>query len=184
MSALDNTAMQALSDAGAQCGDCGDQPGDRICPACELHYGWCVAALRTAGWAPRVEVLNEAAEVAVRFARACGDSEAGQYAASVAARIGAELRLMAAAGQAPAPQPETAPDFYQPGHTYAAQQGWKFRVDTITTHPEDGERTALGWRFWNDTWEPYAYGEGDWEIQQLNGHTDVIASAETPGAES
>ncbi|WP_406730952.1 hypothetical protein [Streptomyces sp. NBC_01794] len=62
MNARDNAAMQALSDAGAQCGDCGDQPGDRICPDCERCYGWYVAALRKAGWAPRAEVLAEAAD--------------------------------------------------------------------------------------------------------------------------
>lgn len=55
----DDKAMQALSDAGAQCGDCGDQPGDRICPDCERCYGWYVTALRAAGWAPRAEVRAE-----------------------------------------------------------------------------------------------------------------------------
>lgn len=65
MSAFDNAAMQALSDAGAQCGDCGDQPGDRICPDCERCYGWYVAALRKAGWAPRAETLNKAADAVV-----------------------------------------------------------------------------------------------------------------------
>jgi hypothetical protein len=61
MNPLDNKAMQALSDAGAQCGVCGDQPGDRICPDCERCYRSYVAALRAAGWAPRAEVLAEAA---------------------------------------------------------------------------------------------------------------------------
>lgn len=61
MNALDNKAMQALCDAGAQCGVCGDQPGDRICTDCERCYRRYVAALRAAGWAPRAEVLNEAA---------------------------------------------------------------------------------------------------------------------------
>jgi hypothetical protein len=52
----DDQAIQILSNEGAQCGNCGDQPGDRICPNCErcrLRY---VAALRAAGWAPRSEV--------------------------------------------------------------------------------------------------------------------------------
>lgn len=43
----------------------------------------------------RAEVLRSAAEVAVRAARGCGDSETGQYAASIAAAIGKELRGMA-----------------------------------------------------------------------------------------
>ncbi|MFF9568471.1 hypothetical protein [Streptomyces sp. NPDC014685] len=43
----------------------------------------------------RAEVLREAADIAARAARACGSSETGQYAASVAAGIGKELRSMA-----------------------------------------------------------------------------------------
>lgn len=43
----------------------------------------------------RATVLREGAEVAVRAARGCGGSETGQYAASVAAGIGRELRRMA-----------------------------------------------------------------------------------------
>jgi hypothetical protein len=58
----DDLAMQALSDAGAFCGECGFQPGERGCPDCERHYEWCVTALRKAGWAPRTEVLAEAAD--------------------------------------------------------------------------------------------------------------------------
>lgn len=55
----DDLAMQVLSDQGAQCGDCGDQPGDRICPDCERCRGWYVAALRKAGWAPRGEIQQQ-----------------------------------------------------------------------------------------------------------------------------
>ncbi|MGY4901128.1 hypothetical protein [Streptomyces sp. 900116325] len=58
----DDKAMQALSDAGAQCGVCGDQPGDRTCPDCERCYRRYVEGLRAAGWAPRAEVLNEVAD--------------------------------------------------------------------------------------------------------------------------
>jgi hypothetical protein len=64
----DDIAMQALSDKGAMCGDCGDQPGDRICPDCERCRRWYVAALRDAGWAPRTETLNYAATEAENFA--------------------------------------------------------------------------------------------------------------------
>jgi hypothetical protein len=61
----DFRAMQALSDAGAQCGDCGDQPGDRICPDCERCYQEYVAALRAAGWVPREEVQRANADLIV-----------------------------------------------------------------------------------------------------------------------
>jgi hypothetical protein len=59
ITSLDDLAVQVLSNEGAQCGVCGDQPGDRTCPACEgcrLRY---VAALRAAGWAPRLEVQQQ-----------------------------------------------------------------------------------------------------------------------------
>ncbi|MEV6165768.1 hypothetical protein AB0L71_28415 [Streptomyces sp. NPDC052052] len=58
----DNEAMQALSDAGAVCGNCGDEPGDRTCPDCERCYQRYAAALRAAGWAPRAEVLADPIE--------------------------------------------------------------------------------------------------------------------------
>jgi hypothetical protein len=70
----------------------------------------------------------------------------------------------------------TATPFFQPGHTYAdskPQYDWKFRCDTVTTHPADGTRAALGWRHFRGEWEPYAYGEDDWEIHQLVDHIDV-----------
>jgi len=55
---IDDIAIQALSDAGAICGDCGSEPGDRVCPDCERCRGWYVAALRAAGWAPGNEELT------------------------------------------------------------------------------------------------------------------------------
>ncbi len=56
----------------------------------------------------RAEVLREAAEVAVRAARSCGDTEAGQYAASVAAGVGKELRRMADAAGKGTPTEQSA----------------------------------------------------------------------------
>lgn len=53
---------QALSNAGAVCGDCADQPGDRTCPDCERCYEWYVQATRAAGWAPREETLATTTE--------------------------------------------------------------------------------------------------------------------------
>lgn len=59
----------------------------------------------------------------------------------------------------PEPMPD---DFFQPGHTYK-HEAWTFRCDTITTHPETGERTVLGWfRFRNDTWRSLSCGEAEW----------------------
>lgn len=72
-------------------------------------------------------------------------------------------------------------DFFEPGRTYThVNDGtdWKFRVDTVTTHPEDGERTALGWRHFQGEWEPYAYGEDDYDVHQHVGLLDAAATGE------
>jgi hypothetical protein len=61
-------------------------------------------------------------------------------------------------------------DFFEPDRTYTEPDGstdWRFRCDTVTTHPRTGERTAIGWRHFRGEWEPCAYGEDDWEIHQV-----------------
>jgi hypothetical protein len=78
--------------------------------------------------------------------------------------------------KATAPAATATPDFYQVGHTYTEPDGatdWRFRVDHITTHPEDGERTAIGWRHFRSEWDVYAYGDDDFEIHRLVGYIDV-----------
>lgn len=52
-------ALQVLSDAGAMCGVCGDEPGDRTCPDCERCRHRYLAALRAAGWAPTAEIQQQ-----------------------------------------------------------------------------------------------------------------------------
>jgi hypothetical protein len=59
LSPQDDAAIQVLSDQGAQCGACGDEPGDRHCPDCERCRRWYVAALRAAGWSPRSEIQQQ-----------------------------------------------------------------------------------------------------------------------------
>ncbi|GGZ84185.1 hypothetical protein [Streptomyces rubiginosohelvolus] len=59
-SASNETAILALSTAGAFCGECGFEPGDRGCPDCERTWAGYVKALRAAGWAPASEVLAQA----------------------------------------------------------------------------------------------------------------------------
>lgn len=70
---------------------------------------------------------------------------------------------------------EHSPDFFQPGRTYADTEpdkyDWRFRCDTVTTHPDDGQRTALGWRHFRGEWTPCAYGEDDWDINRHVGIT-------------
>lgn len=95
----DDVAMQTLSDAGAQCGICGDQPGDRICPDCERCYEEYVKALRRAGWTSRAEVLREAAATAEslrQFNHAIGARKSAQVSENVGIlRVADELRRMA-----------------------------------------------------------------------------------------
>ncbi|WP_282690193.1 MULTISPECIES: hypothetical protein [unclassified Streptomyces] len=85
--------------------DCGDyiEPQD----AREVIARWRQAALANRDLR-RATTLHEAAEVAVRAARACGESETGQYAASVAAGIGRDLRRLAGEAAAGAHQTEQA----------------------------------------------------------------------------
>lgn len=64
-------------------------------------------------------------------------------------------------------------DFCQPGHTYRDGSRWAFRCDVITTHPESGERVALGWCFFSGVWEARAYTEDDWEINVECGFSDI-----------
>lgn len=56
----DDSAVRVLSTAGAMCGVCGDEPGDRNCQDCERVRRGYIADLRAAGWAP----LDEAIEAA------------------------------------------------------------------------------------------------------------------------
>jgi hypothetical protein len=39
----------------------------------------------------------------------------------------------------------TAPSFFQPGHTYTRRDDSTFRCIAVTTHPDSGERVAIGW---------------------------------------
>lgn len=67
MSAADETAIQALSDAGAFCGECGFEPGDRGCPDCESSWASYVKSLRAAGWGPRSEAIAERDAQTIEF---------------------------------------------------------------------------------------------------------------------
>lgn len=134
-----------------------------------------LADLRRKLDAHRAEVLREAAAV-VGNDDTC---DCGGCDTCVPRELAARLLEMAE-GKSSRPAADATPDFFQPGHTYAQteypQHDWRFRCDTVTTHPEDGERTALGWRFWRGNWEAYAYGEDDWEIHLHVGLTDVTGT--------
>jgi hypothetical protein len=83
---LDDHAIQILSNEGAQCGACSDEPGERACPDCEKARARYVAALRAAGWASKAEreallaeirrLRTELAEAREELCAAVGVSEA------------------------------------------------------------------------------------------------------------
>lgn len=109
MTASDETARQALSDAGAICGQCEDTPGDRTCPECEDVYREYVKALRAAGWAPRSEVLREA-DAAIED-RACDADFTEEPALIVGLRSAGDIvrRLIARPAGDDADGPDTDP---------------------------------------------------------------------------
>ena len=55
----DDIAVQVLSNEGAQCGTCGNEPGNRTCEYCEKCRARYIAALRAIGWAPRDEIQGQ-----------------------------------------------------------------------------------------------------------------------------
>ncbi|MFE2712284.1 hypothetical protein ACFXKI_09905 [Streptomyces mirabilis] len=40
---------------------------------------------------------------------------------------------------------DIVPDFFQPDHSYTHRDGSTFRCVAVTTHPDGGERVAIGW---------------------------------------
>ncbi|MGW3152744.1 hypothetical protein [Streptomyces sp. NPDC001089] len=126
--------------------------------------------------------LEEAATALETHSYACDCRRAAGFLRQTAASIRAETadtdemapeKDTRDGNQPPAGESTPEREFFQPGHTYSGKYGWRFRCDSITTHPEDDERTALGWRLWNGTWEPCQYGESDWGAHLAAGHTDI-----------
>jgi hypothetical protein len=77
--------------------------------------------------------------------------------------------------------PEKEPEFFLAGYEYqftgraaAINPGWRFRCVVITACPDNGERSALGWRKGHalEDWEPYDYQQADWDTDcgELTGH--------------
>ncbi|HEX5566711.1 MAG TPA: hypothetical protein VFY14_07245 [Streptomyces sp.] len=109
----------------------------------------------------RAQVLHEAKDLSEEIARRLFSStrEVAQQRSAGARTVSWELDLLAKGISELA---DEAADFFQPGHTYK-HEAWTFRCDAITTHPDTGERTVLGWfRFRNDSWRPLSCGEAEW----------------------
>lgn len=126
---------------------------------------WSPAEVQEALDAYRAQVRNEAAEDVHRaelptFAATENPVLVAKTVRAIDVRL-AELGPQAPYGVTEGTEP-TDTDFFQPGHTYK-HEAWTFRCDTVTAHPDTGERTVLGWfRFRNDTWRPLSCGEAEW----------------------
>lgn len=47
---------------------------------------------------------------------------------------------------------DATPDFFEPGHSYTHRDGSTFRCVAVTTHPDSGERVAIGWHTDTANW--------------------------------
>lgn len=95
------------------------------------------------------------------------------YSAPLAVYL-VELLNADAGEEATADAATATPDFFQPGHTYQ-HSAWSFRCDTVTSHPDTGERTALGWfRFRQERWRSFSTNVALW----ADGWTDVAEAGE------
>ncbi|MDX3532478.1 hypothetical protein P1P75_40325 [Streptomyces sp. ID05-39B] len=68
----DDAALQALSNQGAMCGTCANEPGNRTCPYCEEARHRYLKALRAIGWAPLTHVQAELDAIKGDLARLTG----------------------------------------------------------------------------------------------------------------
>ncbi len=69
----------------------------------------------------------------------------------------------------------SAADFFEPGRTYR-DYAWLFRCDAVTTHPETGTRTALGWTSVRASgWTTYSHDEAHWADGDWTDITEIPA---------
>lgn len=132
-----------------------------------------VQAFVNGGWSEQIarEIVASVRAEAMAEAKVSAELAEEDYRRMVGAASQLEKQLRARIAELEAAVAQVGTDFYKPGMTYTAVEtpdyGWKFRCDVVTTHPEDGERTALGWRFFGGVWDSYSYGEDDWGLYAL-----------------
>lgn len=121
--------------------------------------------------AHRVEVLTEAAAELDRIADTVEARVAEHYGPASGISPGSAQMLRDAAGNVrymarkdtrEGESTTAAPDFFQPGHGYTHRNGTDFRCVAVTTHPNTGERRALGWIVRNGWHEAGALDPDDW----------------------
>lgn len=140
---------------------------------------WDPTQAREALDAYRAEILREEMRNLRRVEREeTPEGALGTRTGLLRAALILDERAEQAGEKATGPVEVSASDFFEPGHTYAYRDStdWRFRCDVVTTHPEDGERTALGRRRFQGVWSEYAYGEDDWGVHQTLGVVDVTGA--------
>ena len=108
---------------------------------------------------------------------ACGAAQAvGRPCDTCAfkARMAAEL---AARGMVAAPAETAAPDFFQPGRTYA-HGDYRFICEYLVTHPTSGRRSAWGWFGKNGGWRHHSFSERQFQVREW---TDVTEAGDRRG---
>lgn len=117
----------------------------------------------------RAEVLDEAARIALslrQFEKVTGARWSAQVSENVGILRVAEALAAAGKGTGATGGEPTPADFYQAGQTYQDLDGTTFRCDVVTTDPEDGEPSALGWGRFKGEWFPDSCGPEDWAMYQ------------------
>jgi hypothetical protein len=71
------------------------------------------------------------------------------------------------------------PDFFEPDHAYTHRNGTDFHCVAVTTHPQTGERLAMGWHV--DGWGlhyPTTVGINEWRHEY-----DGVQAPEAPASQ-
>lgn len=109
----------------------------------------------------RAEVLTEAADELDRIADTF-EAGGGPGPAQMLRDAAGNVRYMARKDTREGESTEAAPDFFQPGHGYTHRDGTDFLTVAVTTHPNTGERRALGWIVRNGWHNIAALDPDDW----------------------
>ncbi|MFE2967534.1 hypothetical protein ACFXKC_28450 [Streptomyces sp. NPDC059340] len=77
----------------------------------------------------------------------------------------------------------TAPDFFQPEHSYTHRDGSTFRCVAVTTHPDGGERVAIGWHTDTAGWTFIDFRNINHWNHEYDGVQPPTGAGETPASQ-
>ncbi|MFD8008147.1 hypothetical protein [Streptomyces mirabilis] len=127
-----------------------------------------IAELEAAGHLTVAEVVAWLTKKAREF-RAEGQREQADTASLLASKV-------ARGAVRPNNLQMLPPDFFEPDHAYTHRDGSTFRCVAVTTHPDGGERVALGWHTDTADWTFVAVRN----INHWNHEYDGVVPPETP----